>query len=43
MRVLDFIKPTLEDFFRFAREVDKEFLSHIESEELYTGLKKCKS
>jgi hypothetical protein len=40
MRVLDFLKPVLEDFFRFAKEVDKEFLSHVESEELYTGLKK---
>jgi len=41
MRVLDFLKPILEDFFRFAKEVDKEFLSYIESEELYTGLKKA--
>ncbi len=41
MRVLDFLKPVLEDFFRFAKEVDKEFLSHIEREELYTGLKKA--
>jgi len=40
MRVLDFLKPVLEDFFRFAKEVDKEFLSHVESEELYEGLKK---
>jgi hypothetical protein len=40
MRVLDFLKPVLEDFFRFAKEVDKEFLSHIEREELYEGLKK---
>jgi len=40
MRVLDFLKPVLEDFFRFAKEVDKEFLSHIEREELHTGLKK---
>jgi hypothetical protein len=40
MRVLDFLKPVLEDFFRFAKEVDKEFLSYIEREELYTGLKK---
>jgi hypothetical protein len=42
MRVLDFLKPVLEDFFRFAKEVDKEFLSHIEMEELYTGLKKAR-
>jgi hypothetical protein len=41
MRVLDFLKPVLEDFFRFAKEVDKEFLSHIEMEELYTGHKKA--
>ena len=41
MRVLDFLKPVLEDFFRFAKEVDKEFLSHIEREELYEGLKKA--
>jgi len=41
MRVLDFLKPVLEDFFRFAKEVDKEFLSHVEREELYTGLKKA--
>ncbi len=41
MRVLDFLKPVLEDFFRFAKEVDKEFLSHIEREELYRGLKKA--
>jgi hypothetical protein len=41
MRVLDFLKPVLEDFFRFAKEVDKEFLSYIEREELYTGLKKA--
>jgi len=41
MRVLDFFKPVLEDFFRFAKEVDKEFLSHIAREELYTGLKKA--
>ena len=40
MKVLDFIKPTLESFFGFAKEVDKEFLSHIEREELYEGLKK---
>jgi hypothetical protein len=42
MRVLDFLKPVLEDFFRFAKEIDKEFLSYIEREELYTGLKKAK-
>jgi hypothetical protein len=41
MRVLDFLKPVLEDFFRFAKEVDKEFLSHVEREELYEGLKKA--
>jgi hypothetical protein len=41
MRVLDFLKPILEDFFRFAKEVDKEFLSYIEREGLYTGLKKA--
>jgi len=41
MRVLDFLKPILEDFFRFAKEVDKEFLSHIEMEGLYEGLKKA--
>jgi len=41
MRVLDFLKPILEDFFRFAKEVDKEFLSYIEREELYEGLKKA--
>jgi hypothetical protein len=41
MRVLDFLKPVLEDFFRFAKEVDKEFLSHVERAELYTGLKKA--
>ncbi|MFZ8860663.1 MAG: hypothetical protein ACO2PP_09220 [Thermocrinis sp.] len=41
MRVLDFLKPVLEDFFRFAKEVDKEFLLYIEKEELYEGLKKA--
>jgi len=41
MRVLDFLKPVLEDFFRFAKEVDKEFLSHVEREELYAGLRKA--
>ncbi len=41
MRVLDFLKPVLEDFFRFAKEVDKAFLSYIEREELYEGLKKA--
>ncbi|MFZ8784810.1 hypothetical protein [Thermocrinis sp.] len=41
MRVLDFFKPALEDFFRFAKEVDKEFLPYIEKEELYEGLKKA--
>jgi hypothetical protein len=41
MRVLDFLKPVLEDFFRFAKEVDKEFLFHVEREELYEGLKKA--
>jgi hypothetical protein len=41
MRVLDFLKPVLEEFFRFAKEVDKEFFSYIEREELYTGLKKA--
>ena len=41
MRVLDFFKPILEDFFRFAKEMDKEFLSHVEREELYEGLKKA--
>lgn len=41
MRVLDFLKPVLEDFFGFAKEVDKEFLFHAEREELYEGLKKA--
>jgi hypothetical protein len=41
MRVLDFFKPSLEDFFGFAKEVDKEFLLYIEKEELYEGLKKA--
>jgi hypothetical protein len=41
MKVLDFIRPTLEDFFRFAKELDKEFLSYIEREELYEGLKRA--
>ncbi len=41
MRVLDFLKPVLEDFFRFAKEVDKEFLFHVERKELETGLKKA--
>jgi len=41
MRVLDFLKPILENFFKFAKEVDKEFLFHVEREELYTGLKKA--
>jgi len=41
MRVLDFLKPVLEDFFRFAKEVDKEFLIYIEKEKLYEGLKKA--
>jgi len=41
MRVLDFIRPTLESFFGFAKEMDKEFLSYIEREELYEGLKKA--
>ncbi len=40
MRVLDFLKPVLEDFFGFAKEADKEFLFHAEREELYEGLKK---
>jgi len=41
MKVLDFLRPTLENFFRFAKEVDKEFLSYVEREELYGGLKKA--
>jgi hypothetical protein len=41
MRVLDFFKPVLENFFRFAKEVDKEFLPYIEKGELYEGLKKA--
>ncbi len=41
MRVLDFFKPALENFFGFAKEVDKEFLPYIEKEELYEGLKKA--
>jgi len=41
MRVLDFFKPALEDFFGFAKEVDKEFLPYIEKEELYEWLKKA--
>jgi hypothetical protein len=41
MRVLDFFKSSLEDFFGFAKEVDKEFLPYIEKEELYEGLKKA--
>jgi hypothetical protein len=40
MRVLDFLRPVLEGFFRFAKEVDKEFLSYIEREGLYEGFKK---
>jgi hypothetical protein len=41
MRVLDFFKPSLEDFFGFAKEMDKEFLPYIKKEELYEGLKKA--
>ena len=41
MRVLDLFKPALEDFFGFAKEVDKEFLPYIEKEELHEGLKKA--
>ncbi len=41
MNVLDFIRPTLEDFFRFAKEVDKDFIYYTEREELYEGLKKA--
>ncbi len=41
MRVLDFFKPALENFFGFAKEVDKEFLPYIEKEELYEGLKRA--
>ncbi len=41
MRVLDFFKSSLEGFFGFAKEVDKEFLPYIEKEELYEGLKKA--
>jgi len=41
MRVLDFFKPALEDFFEFAKEVDKGFLPYIEKEELYEGIKKA--
>jgi len=41
MRVQDLLKPLLEDFALFAERVDKEFLSYIEREELYEGLKKA--
>ncbi len=41
MRVLDFFRSSLENFFGFAKEVDKEFLPYIEKEELYEGLKKA--
>ncbi len=40
MNVLDLIRPTLEDFFRFAKELDKDFIYYTEREELYEGLKK---
>ncbi len=40
MKILDFLRPTLEDFFRFAKKLDKDFINYIEREELYEGLKK---
>jgi hypothetical protein len=41
MRVQDLLRPLLEDFTLFAERVDKEFLSYIEREELYEGLRKA--
>jgi len=41
MRVQDLLRPLLEDFTLFAERVDKEFLSYIEREELYRGIKRA--
>jgi len=42
MTIKELLKPLLEEFFLFAKSVDKEFLSYIEREELYRGLERAK-
>jgi hypothetical protein len=42
MRLQERLRPVLEDFVVFAKRVDKRFLSFIEKEDLYRGVKEAK-
>jgi len=42
MRLQERLRPVLEDFVVFAKRVDKRFLSFIEKEDLYRGIREVK-
>jgi len=42
MRLQERLRPVLEDFVVFAKRLDKRFLSFIEKEDLYRGLREAK-
>jgi hypothetical protein len=42
MRLQERLRPVLEDFVVFAKRVDKRFLSFVEKEDLYRGIKEAK-
>jgi len=42
MRLQERLRPVLEDFVVFAKKVDKRFLSFIEKEDLYRGIREAK-
>jgi hypothetical protein len=42
MRLQERLRPVLEDFVVFAKRVDKRFLSFIEKEDLYRGIREAK-
>jgi hypothetical protein len=42
MRLQERLRPVLEDFVVFAKRVDKRFLSFIEKEDIYRGLREAK-
>jgi hypothetical protein len=42
MRLQERLRPVLEDFVVFANRVDKRFLSFIEKEDLYRGVREAK-
>jgi len=42
MRLQERLRPVLEDFVVFAKRVDRRFLSFIEKEDLYRGIREAK-